>query len=52
MFGEERHRRLIRNDFVVRGVEHLKTETILLKAQMDDLGEVAGVDVAPGVAPA
>src|SRR4030095_2475469 len=32
------------------GVEHLVAQPVLLQTQMHDLGEIAGVDVAPGIA--
>src|SRR5258706_14493483 len=49
VLAQKRHRRLVRDDLIIRGVEDLKAEAILLKAKVDDLGEVAGVDIAPGV---
>src|SRR3977135_2532006 len=35
---------------VVDGVEDLKAEPVLLDRQMHDFAEVAGVDIAPGIA--
>src|SRR5579883_3243440 len=37
-------------DRVVGGVEHLEAEPVLLQAAMDDLAEIARVDIGPGVA--
>ena len=47
--GQKRRRRLVRDDPVIRGVEHLKAEAVFLEAKIDDLREVADIDVAPGI---
>ena len=53
-FGQQRlskfARRLFGGDGVVDGVEDLVAEPVLLEAEMDDLAEVARIDIAPGVA--
>ena len=41
---------LVGSDRVVGGVEDLEAEAVFAKAKMDDLGEVASVDIGPGVA--
>src|SRR5438552_4042588 len=43
-------RRHSRGDGVVDGVEHLEAEAVGRNAKVDDLPEIAGVDVAPGIA--
>src|SRR5438128_1883146 len=42
--------RHVSGDGVVDGVEDLVAEPVLLDRQMYDLAEVAGVDIAPGIA--
>ena len=48
-FFEEFGGRPVGGDGVVHGVEHLKTKTVFLQAEVYDLGEIAGVDVAPSI---
>ena len=47
---EEGFGRLVGGDGVVDRVEHLEAQPVLAEAQMDDLRQVARVDVAPGIA--
>ena len=49
MPGQKGHRQVVRDDLVIRRVEHLKAEAVLLDTKINDLGKVTDVDIAPGV---
>jgi signal transduction histidine kinase len=49
ILGEKGHRRLLRDNLIICGVENLKAEAVLFNAKIDDLGEVANVDMVPAV---
>jgi hypothetical protein len=37
-------------DRIIDRVEYLETQPVSLQAQMHDLGKIAGIDIAPGIA--
>lgn len=42
-------RRHGRSDVIVRGIEHFPPQPVLLDAQVADLAQIAGIDIAPGI---
>ena len=50
VFFQELGSGFFRGNGIVYRVENLETKAILLDAEMDDLAQIAGVDIAPGVA--